>query len=87
MSEIDSKPRFEFLADSAEPGNKAGTARWVYTTERRGEEVEVIVRQQFDSFDAASAMNELIRVAFDAGCVRGERRVVNAVLAAVRPHA
>ena len=86
MSDIDSKPRFEFMADSTEPGNKSGTARWAYTIERRGEEVDVIVRQRFDSFDAAIAMNDLIVVAFAAGCMRGERRVVRAVLDATKPY-
>jgi hypothetical protein len=83
---IDCKPQFSFVADSAEPDNKAGIARWAYTTERRGETVDVIVRQRFDSFDAAYAMDELIRVAFQAGCTRGEIRVRDAVLSALRPY-
>lgn len=84
---VNCKPRFEFLADSDNADNKAGTARWTYTVERRGEPVEVIVRQHFDSFDAADAINELIRVAFEAGCVRGQSRVRDAVVAAVRTYA
>jgi hypothetical protein len=83
---IDCKPRFEFTADSDEPCNKAGIALWVYSTDRRGETVDVIVRQRFDSFDAAYAMDELIRVAFQAGCTRGEIRVRDAILSAVRPY-
>jgi hypothetical protein len=85
-ADIDCRPRFEFLADSADADNAAGTARWTYTTVRSGEPVEVIVRQRFDSFAAAHAMNELIRVAFEAGGVRGQIRVRDAVLDALRTY-
>lgn len=85
-TDIDCRPRFEFLADSAAADNTAGTARWTYTTERRGAPVEVTVRQRFDSFAAAHAMNDLIRAAFEAGCVRGQIQVRDTVLDALRTY-
>jgi hypothetical protein len=75
------KPKFEFLANSAAPSDESGVAVWRYTDERRTGDVEVVVRQEFPSFRAAFAMDGLIAVAFAAGEAQGyahcERKVLN----------
>ena len=77
------KPKFEFTANSAAPDDKSGIAVWRYTEFRRGEEIETIVRQSFDAFDAAYAMNGLIDAAWHLGEAAGyaacERKVLDSL--------
>jgi hypothetical protein len=78
-----SKPKFEFMANSGEPGDESGVAVWRYVETRRGDDVEVIVRQDFPSFRAAFAMDDLIAVAFAHGEAEGyaycQRNVLDAL--------
>ena len=73
------KPKFEFTANSAAPDDKSGVAVWRYTDSRHGKEVEMIVRQSFDTFDAAYGMDGLIDAAWrlgeSAGYAECERKV------------
>ena len=77
------KLKFEFTANSAAPDDKSGVAVWRYTDSRRGEEVDMIVRQSFDTFDAAYGMNGLIDAAWrlgqDAGYAACERKVLDSL--------
>ena len=77
------QPKFEFHANSAAPDDKSGMAVWRYFKLSRGDEIEVIVRQPFDSFTAAHAINEVIEESWRAGEAAGyancERRVLNAL--------
>ena len=77
------KPKFEFRANSAELDDKSGIAVWRYTENRRGEEVEIIVRQSFDTFNAACGINGLIDAAWRIGEAAGyavcERKVLDAL--------
>mgnify|MGYP000485242075 CR=1 FL=1 len=81
-----SKPRFEFLANNASPGDESGTVIWRYTDERRTGDVEVVVRQEFPNFRAAFEMNWLIEVAWADGEAEGyancERIVLNSLKSA-----
>ena len=81
-----SKPTFEFLANNASPGDDSGVAIWRYTEERRTGDVEVTVRQEFQSFRAAFEMNGLLDVAWADGEAEGyancERIVLNSLKSA-----
>ena len=78
------KPKFEFSADSMTAEDKSGLAVWRYQVEKYGEPVEKIVRQRFDSFDAAYGINQLIIDAWQAGIETGLERACNAVDSAMR---
>ena len=73
------RPQFQFTADSGKADEKAGLAVWRYTVQQRGEDVEMIVRQRFDTFAAAFGMNDLIGAAWEAGIEAGLQRVCSAV--------
>ena len=77
------KPSFEFTANSIEPGDKSGVGVWRYIDHKRGEEVEIVVRQRFDTFEGAHGMDHLIRAAWLLGEADGyaacERNVLNAL--------
>ena len=79
-----SKPKFEFLANSADQGDESGVAVWRYTDERRTGDVEVVVRQDFQSFRAAFAMNGLLAVAWADGEAEGYAACERKVLGALR---
>ena len=79
-----SKPKFEFMANSAAPEDESGVAVWRYTDERRTGTVEVVVRQEFQSFRAAHAIDGLLAVAFNAGEACGFARCERGVLAALK---
>ena len=79
-------PQFSFLANSAEPDDTSGVATWVYLTENRGDEVEVVVKLQFNSFIEATEINKMIAVAYSAGLRAGDTRVCNAVDSAMREY-
>ena len=79
-----SKPRFEFVANSAAPGDESGVAVWRYTDARRAGDAEVVVSQYFPSFRAAFAMDGLIAVAFTAGESEGYAKCESKVLEALR---
>lgn len=79
-----SKPRFEFVMNSAAPGDESGVAVWRYTDARRAGDAEVVVRQDFPSFRAAFAMDGLIAVAFTAGEADGYAKCESKVLEALR---
>ena len=78
-----SKPTFSFMANSSAPLDKSGVATWRYTEQRHTGEVEVVVRQTFEAFEAAHALNQLVAVAFAAGEGQGyaccERKVLDAM--------
>ena len=57
-----SKPKFEFLANSALPGDESGVAIWRYIEERGTDDVEIVVRQEFQSFRVAFEINGLLDV-------------------------
>ena len=77
------RPKFEFRAKSADIDDKSGVAVWRYFKAVRGEEVEVIVRQSFDSFAEAHEINALIDEAWRNGEAAGyahcQRKVLNAL--------
>ncbi len=84
------RPEFSYTANSVEEGDKSGLAVWRYTIQRRGEDVETIVRQRFDSFAEAHAINDLLIVAWEAGLRAGLRagheRVCHIVDSAIREY-
>jgi len=77
------KPTFEFMANSAATDDKSGVAVWHYTDSQRGEDVEMTVRQHFDTFPAAHGMNGLIDAAWRLGEAAGyaacERKVLDSL--------
>ena len=79
-----SKPKFEFRANSAAPDDESGVAVWRYTEERRTGDVEVVVRQEFQSFRAAFAIHELLEVAWEDGESEGYALCERKVLAALK---
>lgn len=80
------QPTFSFHANSSDAADKSGIAEWRYTIEERGEEHEKIVRQRFDTFDAAHAINALLTVAYSFGQRRGELRVAEELEHAIRKY-
>lgn len=80
------KPKFTFTANNPKRADESGVAVWRYIDQRCGVDVEVVVRQEFPSFRAAFAMNELIAVVFAAGEAQGyvhcERKVLNSLKSA-----
>ena len=72
-------PKFQFLADSAEPDIKSGTATWTYIEEVRGEDVEKTLSVHLDSFDDAYKLNALFEFTFKLGLREGDWRVIRAV--------
>jgi hypothetical protein len=74
-------PTFEFKANSALPADRSGVAVWRYED---GRGVECIVRQHFDTFDAAFGINELVKAAWDIGEAVGFGRCETRVLDALR---
>ena len=78
------KPKFEFNANSTAESDKSGVAVWRYVDVRRGEDVEVIVRQPFETFEAAHGMNALIHAAWRLGEAEGFGNCERGVLRALR---
>jgi hypothetical protein len=76
-----SEPYTERAANSAEADDKSGVAVWRYTNAR---EAEVIVRQRFDTFQAALGINELVRAAFCIGEAEGYAKCETSVLDALK---
>ena len=80
------RPKFEFTANNTQTDDESGIAQWRYIDQRRSGDVEVVVRQDFRSFRAACAMDDLISLAFVAGETQGyahcERKVLNALKSA-----
>ena len=79
-----SKPRFEFLANNTAEGDESGVAVWRYIDERRSGDVEVIVRQEFQSFRSAFAIDGLIAVSFVAGEAQGYAHCESKVLESLK---
>lgn len=79
-----SKPKFEFLANSAAPNDESGVAVWRYTDPLRDNNTEIVVRQEFPSFRAAFAMDGLLSVAWQAGEAEGYANCERKVLGALR---
>ena len=77
------RPKFEFLANSEANEDTSGVAVWRYMKLKRGEEVEVIVRQRFDSFLAAHEINNMLDEAWRAGEAAGYDDCQRKVLAAM----
>lgn len=75
------RPKFEFMANSGQAENQSGVAIWRYTDQVRGEDVEMVVRQSFETFAAAHGINALIDAAWRLGEAHGyadcERKVLN----------
>ena len=74
---------FEFHSNSTEESDKSGVAVWRYVESRRGENVDVIVRQTFETFEAAHGISLLIDAAWRLGEAEGfgncERGVLRAL--------
>lgn len=77
------KPTFEFRANSAAPEDRSGVAIWRYTDNHRGEDVEIVVRQEFAEFSAAMGINSLLDAAWRLGEAQGyaacQRKVLDAL--------
>lgn len=85
------KPKFEFMANSADAEDKSGIALWRYIDQKQDEDVEVVVRQLFATFEAAYRMNLLIEAAWRIGEAEGyadcEGKVLNGLRGYIKPKA
>lgn len=77
-----SKPKFDFMANGSAPDDKSGVAVWRYPDPLRAD-VEMVIRQSFDSFDAAFGINQVIEAAWRLGEAEGyascERKVLESL--------
>lgn len=64
---------FSFQADSPNPANPAGTARWLYPSPDGRVLVTETVR--FPSFEDAHRVDQMLRAVFDLGVQEGEDRL------------
>ncbi|MGL4573274.1 MAG: hypothetical protein ACRCV9_00630 [Burkholderiaceae bacterium] len=76
MSKLPSSPDFGFLVNHRD---YSGTATWrVWVSRRKGWEPKVHTIE-FDSFRAASRINDMLQAAFNAGVVAGRAELAEVI--------
>jgi hypothetical protein len=73
------RPKFQFSADSTEPGVLSGTATWTYTVIQRRDTVEKQLSVHFETFADAHNMDALLAYTFAAGIQHGNENFIHAI--------
>lgn len=80
---VPQRPQFSFTANSANPEDESGMARWVVPVLYRGKWDVETVSVEFQSFSEAHRMNNALYAVWTAGETTGRAACKLAVLAAM----